>query len=129
MGPATAQVYSMTPSGKLEYNIILNIIVPQEERFDLKVSLDAKDINERIFDWTYQKRANKSVVNGVGQENMFLSGLNEQLTLQKNNSEYHLKWSRAITKDDYGNLFVLNISYSGGDSDNIKNDILKIEVL
>ena len=31
MGPATAQAYSMTPSDKLEYNIVLNVIVTLEK--------------------------------------------------------------------------------------------------
>lgn len=128
MGPSAAQMYSMIDSGDLEINVSLDVRIPKTKTFTLNISFEAVDVAEWVFDWKFEKTKDGDIIYNSGRDSVYSDSASLEPYLTLNGDYYSLVWNKVVTKNTFGDYYVLNIKYVDEMASDFKNDVLEIKV-
>lgn len=111
------------------YKINVHILVPDLDQFNLKVPIDAIDLDKQIANWEYDKVKHGSEVIKVSDTTDIVSNSESQPDLVNNDNGFSLDWSRVVDKISHGNNIFLSVTCIDRRQSNIVSDEFNLKVI
>lgn len=111
------------------YKINIHILVPDLDQFNLKVSINAIDLDKQIANWEYDKVEHESEVIKVSDTTNIVSDSESQPDLVSNGNGFSLDWSRVVDKINHGNNIFLSVTCIDRRQSNIVSDEFNLKVI